>query len=280
MKRIATIQDISCLGKCSLTVALPIISAFGVEACVVPTAVLSTHTMFNNFTFCDLTGELIPIKEHWQKEGFKFDALYSGYLGSFKQLEIVKEYFTDFKTESNIVFIDPVMADNGKLYPGFTVEFAHEMAKLCSVADIIVPNITEASFMLDKPCILSGYSEEYIKDMLLGLTALGCKIAVLTGVSFESGKIGVMGYDSVKKEFFSYYNDRVDAQYHGTGDIFSSTTLGALMKGYTLVESLKIAADYTADCIRLTKETPNSETYGVEFERVLPKLVKQISKDE
>ena len=274
MKRVATIQDISCLGKCSLTVALPIISAFGIETCVVPTAVLSTHTMFKGFTFRDLTCDLTSIKEHWVKEGFTFDALYSGYLGSEEQLEIVKDYFTTFKTDKNFIVIDPVMADNGKLYPGFTVEFAKKMASLCKVADIIVPNLTEACFMLDEEYIESGYGEDYVKNILKKLVGLGSKIAILTGVSFESGKIGVLGYDG--KEFFSYYNDLVDARYHGTGDIFSSTLVGGIVKGYTLLDSVKIAADYTAECIKVTKNTPDAVSYGVEFEKVLPKLIKTI----
>lgn len=275
MKRVATIQDISCLGKCSLTVALPIISAFGIETCVVPTAVLSTHTMFKEFTFRDLTSDLTAIKEHWLKEGFAFDALYSGYLGSEEQLSIVKDYFTTFKTPDNFIVVDPVMADNGKLYPGFTVEFAKKMATLCGVADIIVPNITEASIMLDEEYIESGYSRAYIENMLKKLHALGCKTAILTGVSFEKGKIGVMGYNG--KEFFEYYNDLVDARYHGTGDIFSSTLVGGIVKGLSLLDSLKIAADYTAECISVTKNTENSIWYGVEFEKVLPKLIQTLN---
>jgi pyridoxine kinase len=127
MKRIVTIQDISCVGKCSLTVALPIISAMGVETAVVPTAVLSTHTAFKDFTFRDLTEDISPIAEHWKKETIDFDAIYTGYLGSFEQLNLVSKFIDDFKTEKNIVFIDPVMADNGKLYPGFTQEFADKM---------------------------------------------------------------------------------------------------------------------------------------------------------
>ena len=275
MKRVATIQDISCLGKCSLTVALPIISAFGIETCVVPTAVLSTHTMFKEFTFRDLTSDLTAIKEHWLKEGFAFDALYSGYLGSEEQLSIVKDYFTAFKTPDNFIVVDPVMADNGKLYPGFTIEFAKKMAALCGVADIIVPNITEASIMLDEEYIESGYSRTYIENMLKKLHALGCKTAILTGVSFEKGKIGVMGYNG--KDFFEYYNDLVDARYHGTGDIFSSALVGGIVKGLSLLDSLKIAADYTAECISVTKNTENSIWYGVEFEKVLPKLIQSLN---
>ena len=201
--------------------------------------------------------------------------MYSGYLGSEEQLSIVKDYFTAFKTPDNFIVVDPVMADNGKLYPGFTVEFAKKMATLCGVADIIVPNITEASIMLDEEYIESGYSRAYIENMLKKLHALGCKTAILTGVSFEKGKIGVMGYNG--KEFFEYYNDLVDARYHGTGDIFSSALVGGIVKGLSLLDSLKIAANYTAECISVTKNTENSIWYGVEFEKVLPKLIQALN---
>ena len=276
MKRIMTIQDISCLGKCSLTVALPIVSAFGIETCVVPTAVLSTHTQFKSFTFRDLTCDLNDIKEHWQSEGFEFDAIYTGYLGSEKQLEIVENYFKTFKRENNLIVVDPVMADNGKLYKGFTLEFAKKMANLCRFADIIVPNMTEASFMLDIPYVESGYSVDYIKNVLYKLTNLGCKTAILTGISFENGKIGAMGYNSQTGEYFEYYNTKVDAQYHGTGDIFSSALVGGLVRGFDMTKAIKIAADYTAKCIETTKNTKDSVSYGVEFEKELPFLINSL----
>ena len=276
MKRIVTIQDISCVGKCSITVALPIISAMGIETSILPTAVLSTHTMFSGFTFRDLTSDITPITEHWKREKFAFDAIYTGYLGSFEQLDLVAGIFKDFKTADNLIFVDPVMADNGKLYPGFTPEFARAMAKLCGLADVIVPNLTEAAFMLGEPCCLSGYDEKYIKDTLKKLTALGARCAVLTGVSFEPGKVGLMGYDSVKDEFFSYYHRKLAVSFHGTGDVFASTAVGALMRGKTLAEALEIAADNTLESIELTIADPEHENYGVRFERAMPKLLKRL----
>lgn len=167
MKRVVTIQDVSCIGKCSATVALPIISVMGSECAVVPTAVLSTHTMFQGFTFRDLTCDISGIVEHWKKENFKFDSIYTGYLGSFEQLQLVSDFIDTFKTDSTSVIIDPVMADNGKLYPGFTPEFAVAMGKLCGKADVIVPNLTEAAFMLEEPYRGSGYDEAWVKDHLL-----------------------------------------------------------------------------------------------------------------
>ena len=276
MKRVVSIQDISCVGKCSLTVALPIISAMGIETAILPTAVLSTHTMFSGFTFRDLTCDITPIVEHWKKEKFEFDAIYTGYLGSFEQLDLVDKFFTDFKRDNNLIFVDPVMADNGKLYPGFTPEFARAMAKLCRQADVVVPNLTEAAFMLGEECCLAGYDEEYIKTTLKKLTALGAQCAVLTGVSFDPGKLGFMGYDSVRDEFFSYYHQRLNVSFHGTGDVFASTAVGALVRGKSLAEALQIASDNTLESLALTIADPEHENYGVRFERALPKLLKTL----
>ena len=215
MKRILTIQDISCLGKCSITIALPVISAMGVETVILPTAVLSTHTMFKNFTFKDLTDQLEPIVNHWKSENVKFDAIYTGYLGSAQEIEIVKHIFEEFADENTLKFVDPVMADNGKLYAGFDEEYARLNASLCAVSDIVVPNITEA-------CLMTGteyrteYDEEYIKSLLQKLYHLGAKKPVITGVSLLPNKTGVYGYDSKTKEYFSYQNDKIGVSYHGS----------------------------------------------------------------
>ena len=275
MKRIVTIQDISCVGKCSLTVALPIISAMGVEAAILPTAVLSTHTMFQNFTVKDLTDQIEPIAEHWKKENFAFDAVYTGYLGSFEQIDLMKKFFEDFKSESNILFVDPAMADNGKLYPAFDEAFAKHMATLCAKADIIVPNITEACFMTGME-YKAEYDEAYVKEMLIRLSNLGAKIAILTGVSFSEGTTGVMGYDKTTGEFSYYSHAKHPQSFHGTGDIFSSTCVGAMMNGMDWKEAVKVAADYTAECIRLTLEDPAKPWYGVNFEQAIPYLVERL----
>lgn len=276
MKRIITIQDISCVGKCSLTVALPIISAMGVETAILPTAVLSTHTMFSGFTVKDLTDQIVPIAEHWKKEQFTFDAIYTGYLGSFEQIEIVSKFFDDFKTESNLIVVDPVMADNGKLYPAFDEAYAKENTKLCSKADLIVPNLTEASFMTGLP-YKTEYDRAYITDMLDALAKLGPKYVALTGVSFEEGRIGIMGLNTETGEYFEYYTERVPVSYHGTGDIFSSVVVGALTRGRSLPEAFRIACDYTKDTIAYTYRKAGADMYGVDFEVTLPQLVKRIN---
>jgi len=276
MKKILTIQDISCFGKCSLTVALPIISAMGVETVILPTAVLSTHTMFKNFTFKDLTDQLIPITDHWKNEGITFDAIYTGYLGSAEEIEIAEEIFDKFKTDDTLIFIDPVMADNGKLYPAFDLEYAKLNAKLCGKADVIVPNITEACFMTDTE-YKETYDESYITELLGKLAQLGAKKVVLTGVSLSEGKTGVYGIDTATGEKIIYQNDRVDAAYHGTGDVFASVSVGALMRGLSMNEAFKLAADYTADTIRTTLANPENPWYGVDFEATLPELIAKLS---
>ena len=277
MKRIMTIQDISCVGKCSLTVALPIISAAGVEAGILPTAVLSTHTMFSKYTFCDLTDEITPIADTFKSLDIDFDAIYTGYLGSFEQLELVGKFMDDFKREGTLVLIDPVMADNGVLYKGFTEQFAASMAKLCAKADIVVPNLTEASFMLGIP-YNPNYDEDYIRDVLKKLTALGCPKAALTGISFENDKIGVYYYDSEKDSYFSYYNEKLPTSFHGTGDIYASSALGAMMRGISIEDSLAIAVDYTLECMKETMADKNHRFYGVNFETALPYYIDSINK--
>lgn len=276
MKRILTIQDISCVGKCSLTVALPIISAFGVEASVLPTAVLSTHTAFNGFTFRDLTDDMIGVANHWKEQKIGFDAIYTGYLGSFKQIDIVSKIFDDFKTDNNFILVDPVMADNGKLYHGFDQDFADKMATLCSKADLIVPNLTEASFMLHQEYITKGYDEKYIQDTLINLAKLGAKISILTGVCLNGKDLGVYCYDSINDKFFSYYREHLPESFHGTGDVFASTLLGGLSIGFSHQKALEIAVDYTVESINKTINNPNKNWYGVDFESALPYLIKRI----
>ncbi len=280
MKRVVSIQDISCVGKCSLTVALPIISAMGVECGILPTAVLSVHTAFKSFTFDDLTDQIEPISQSWLENEIDFDAIYTGYLGSFEQLELVSRFFDEPRKDGTLIFVDPAMADNGALYKGFTPEFARAMgAVVCSKADIIDPNITEAAFMLGAEYKEDGsYDEDYVRELLQGLVALGPKKAVLTGVSLEPGSCGVYGLDGKTGQYFSYFNELVDARFHGTGDVFSSTTVGALLNGLELDEALAVAADYTVACIKATISQPDHNWYGVDFETEIPYLLKLIGK--
>ena len=272
MKRILTIQDISCFGKCSLTVALPLLSAMGIETVILPTAVLSTHTMFKGFTCKDLSDQLRPITDHWKKEGITFDAICTGYLGTEEEIDTVIDIIKTFRNENTLVFVDPAMGDNGKLYPAFDAHYAEKNADLCAVADIADPNITEGSYLTGLP-YQETYTEDYVKEMLSALAALGTKTPILTGVSLSEGKTGAMGYDTEKKEYFCYQNDKIPAAYHGTGDIFSSVLAGAFVLGIDRTEALKIAADYTANTIAETQKDPADPWYGVNFEATIPQLI-------
>ncbi len=276
MKRIISIQDISALGKCSLTVALPIISAMGIECAVVPTAVLSTHTQFKGWTFHDLTDEMDPIADHWKKEGFTFDAIYTGYLGSFRQVDIVKRYFRDFGNGARII-VDPAMADNGKLYAGFTPDFPLKMAELLDGADLVLPNLTEACFLLGKE-YRENYDRAYITSILEGLLACGAKNAALTGVSFEEGRLGVVSMSGENGNISEYYTERLPVNFHGTGDIYSSAAVGAYMSGMSIPDSLALAADYTVECMRLTLAEKDHNWYGVNFEQAIPYLIERMKK--
>ena len=274
MKRVLSVQDISCVGKCSLTVALPIISAAGLETSILPTAVLSTHTAFKNFTFRDLTGDLQAIADHWLAEKINFDGIATGYLGSFRQIELVEKLFADFYHEGMLRFVDPAMGDNGKLYVGFDENFARRMGELCGKADIIVPNLTEAVFMLGEEYPDGNCSIDYIKSLLKRLTALGCPVAALTGVSPEEGKCGVMAYDSRSGEYCEYYSEKLPVSFHGTGDVFSSACFAALMRGQSLEKALRTAVEYTVESIRQTIAYPGHNWYGVDFESATPLLLK------
>ncbi len=281
MKRVATVQDISCFGKCSLTVALPIISAMGVECSVVPTAVLSTHTGgFSGYTFRDLSEDIPKISEHWKSINLKFDALYTGYLGSAEQIDMMKELFATFGSSDTLKFVDPAMADNGKLYTGFGDEFPKKMRELCSVADIIVPNMTEATLMLGEQ-FCRDYSMDYVEQLLKRLCSMGCRQAVLTGVIIErDGKRlqGAVAYNDESGEYCEYFAEDIPYSFHGTGDVFSSALCGAMVLGNSMERSLEIAVEYTVDCIKRTLPDYEDHPYGVKFEECISYLCKLISK--
>ena len=272
-KRLLTIQDISCVGQCSLTVALPIISACGIETSVLPSAVLSTHTAgFTDYTFKDLTDEMPKIRQHWEKEGIKFDAVYTGYLGSAKQIEYVKDIFSSVKKENGLTIVDPAMADNGKLYVGFDKDFAEAMKDLCKDADYIVPNLTEACLLTGVP-YTPDYDEEYIKSIIEKLNALGCKNIIFTGVSYDKKSTGVLvSLDGSNKY---YKHPLLPVVCHGTGDIYASAFVGSFMRGKNAYDAAKIAADYTFECIKATVGD-ESHWYGSKFEPLLGKLIKAL----
>ena len=272
-KRILTIQDISCVGQCSLTVALPIISACGIETSVLPSAVLSTHTSgFTGFTCRDLTDDMPDICAHWKKEGITFDGIYTGYLGSAKQIEYVKNIIHDTAAKDCLVVIDPAMADNGKLYPAFDEAYVEEMKKLCSDADYLLPNITEACFLAGVE-YCEKYDEEYIRELVNKLIDLGAKNVILTGVSYKEESTGVVVFENGNYEY--YEHKQIAGGIHGTGDIYASAFVGAKLRGKTAMEAAKIAANYVVECILESKNDPD-HTYGARFEPVLGKLIQML----
>ncbi|MBR5192511.1 MAG: pyridoxamine kinase [Clostridia bacterium] len=272
-QRILTIQDISCVGQCSLTVALPILSACGIETAILPSAVLSTHTAgFKGYTFRDLSEDMPKINQHWKSENITFSAIYTGYLGSAKQIDYVLDIVKSTLKEGGKFIVDPAMADNGKLYPGFDDEYVNAMKKLCVNADYILPNITEA-------CFLAGleykevYDGEYINSILKALTEMGCKNVILTGVSYTEGRTGIVVYENGKYEY--YEHEKLANSCHGTGDIYASSFVGAFVNGKSAYESAKIAGDYTVECIKETAKC-GSHWYGAIFETSLAKLIEKI----
>ena len=273
-KKVLTVQDISCVGQCSLTVAMPVISACGVETCVLPSAVLSTHTGgFSGFTFTDLTDDMPKIKEHWEKENIKFDCIYTGYLGSNKQIEYVKDLFSLLKN-GGITVVDPAMADNGKLYYGFDDAFVKEMASLCAKADYVLPNVTEACFMTGVE-YKSTYDRAYVDLLIEKLTALGCKNIVLTGISYTADTTGVVVYENGIYQYYEHL--KMPKGCHGTGDIYASAFVGGLMNDKSAFDSAKIAADYVLECIKDTA-TEENHWYGAKFEPSLYKLITALRK--
>lgn len=272
-KKILTIQDISCVGQCSLTVALPILSACGLETCILPSAVLSTHTAgFSGFTFRDLTDDMPEIQEHWKKENIKFKAIYTGYLGSVKQVGYVQNILNTMGTEDCVRIVDPAMADNGKLYSIFNDEYVAAMRGLCSSADILIPNITEACFLADVE-YRETYDENYVNELLDKLSTLGVKTIVLTGVSYVPEKTGVIIYENGKIRY--YEHDKISKGCHGTGDIYASAFTGALMNDKDVFTAAKIAADYTVRCI-INTQGDADHWYGAKFETALRDLMDMI----
>jgi len=276
-KRIAAIHDISCFGRCSLTVALPIISAAGIETSVIPTAVLSTHTGgFTGFTYRDLTDDIMPIVDHWVSLGLGFDAIYTGFLGSFEQIDLVASVFDKLSSDKTMVFVDPVMADNGKLYTIFPNDFPAGMKKLCAKADVIIPNITEAVFMLNEEYKEGPYDRGYIESLLKRLGMIGARKIVLTGVFFNDEELGAAAYDTETGEIGYAFSERIEGYYHGTGDVFGSALVASVIKGRSLNESLAVAVDFTAGSIRRTKDAGTDIRFGVNFEEGIPGLLKDL----
>lgn len=265
--RVLTVQDLSCVGQCSLTVALPILSACALETAVLPTALLSTHTGgFRGYTFHDLTGEMPEILSHWRSEGLRFDAVYTGYLGNAAQAELVRALPDTLAAPGAPVIVDPAMADNGRLYAGFDEPFVQAMKALCGRADYLLPNLTEACLLTGTP-YRAVYDGAYITELLARLRETFPAAIVLTGIGGHAGETGVAV--SSRTETSRYRHRRIPRACHGTGDVFASVFTGALLRGLPPYRAARAAADFTLACIEGTEP---SHWYGVRFEPLLPKL--------
>ncbi|MBR5187578.1 MAG: pyridoxamine kinase [Clostridia bacterium] len=274
-KKVLAIHDISCLGRCSLTAAIPIISVSGAEVVPLPTAVLSTHTGgFLDFAFRDLTADMRSIADHWKKLGVRFDVIYTGYLGSLEQVTIVKEIIRDFSSADTLVVVDPVMADAGEYYSLITPDFAIGMRELCEMADIIMPNMTEAAFLLGEEYVEHRTQNE-VETILRKLARLGPKKIVLSGVSSEDcSMIGAAAYDAFSDEISYTLAEKIEGFYHGTGDTFASALIAALTRNMKINEATKVAVEYTLACIRRTHTEGTDTRYGVDIENEFPTLMR------
>lgn len=269
--KILTIQDISCFGQCSITVALPMISAFGIETAVLPSAVLSTHTSgFTDYTVRDLTEDLPAIRKHWESEGILFDAIYTGFIASAEQMDYIKDIIDSRLNPGGLVFVDPAMADHGEFYNGFDQDFADEMGELCKLGDFILPNTTEACFILHKPW-KEKFTKEEMLEMANELSSFTKRYVVLKGYENEDNELGMIVLDKKDSSVQIVYNDKVDYVSHGTGDVFASSFVGSVMVGKSPTQAAKIAGEFTKKAIEKTIGDENHK-YGVKFEQVIPEL--------
>jgi pyridoxine kinase len=270
---VAAIHDLSGFGRCSLTVAIPILSAMGVQCCPLPTAFLSTHTGgFQGFTFLDMTDEMPKVAAHWKSLGLHFQAIYSGFLGSERQIGLVADFIREFRQADTVVVVDPVMGDNGRPYQTYTPAMCAGMARLAELADVITPNLTEASFLLgrdyqDLP--VAGSDESRWRQVARELSLGGRRSVVLTGVSLTPDKTGAMCFDAATGQLEAVQTDFIAHPLHGTGDVFSSVLTGALVKGAPLVDSARQAAEFVRACAVRTVAQDLPLREGVDFEPLL-----------
>lgn len=272
--RVAAIHDLSCFGRCSLTIVMPVLSAMGVQCCPLPTALLSTHTGgFQGNTFLDLTDQMRPVAAHWKAEGVTFDAVYTGFMGSREQMALTEQLIRDFRRPGCRIIVDPVMGDHGKAYRTYTPEMCRAMAELAALADVITPNATEAALLLGEEYkSLRLDREADCRRWCEALSLEGRRSVVLTGVSFGEDTVGAACFerDTGLTEFAAA--PLVSGQFHGTGDLFASILSGALVRGQPLAEAARLAAEFTSRCVRRTWEADVSRREGVDFEPLLWRL--------
>lgn len=275
-KRAVLINDISCLGRCSLTAAMPIISACGIESVPLPTGIFSAHTEFEGFVKKDLTDKIGEITNHWKSLGERFDCIYSGYLASCEQAESVRSFLLDFKKSDTLYICDPVMGDNGSFYKGIDDSFISEMRFLCSLADIIVPNVTEACMLTGTEMPDKNYGMDFIKELLISLRNLGSARVVITGVDFDDGQIGCAVYDSLTGKANMFFTPKSEGRFPGTGDVFAAALTAAVMNGKDFADAVQIAMGFTCKCVEATSDSDTDRKYGLCFETEIKNLIKSV----
>ncbi len=270
MKRAVTLQDISCAGKCSITVALPVLSCLETETIVIPTSLLSNHTAFESYTAFDLSDKILALSQGIAHNNIRFDAIYTGYLGSKDQINEIHSFVERYRTDRSVFIADPAMADNGRLYSGLPDDFAQSMASLISIADVIIPNLTEACLLLGRDYRApESYESSEIMEMLSSLASMGPGRVIITGVHSGPDSIGAMCFDMEYNRYSSSFRKKHEGIYLGTGDIFASVVTGCMLKDLPLEKAMENAVDFVGRCIEETDKDPEKRWYGVSFEKCL-----------
>ncbi|MGX8705424.1 MAG: pyridoxamine kinase [bacterium] len=271
-KRILAVHDISCVGRCSLTVALPVLSAMGFETSILPTSILSTHTGgFEGYTYRDLAADMDPIVDHWRALGLRFDAIFTGWMGTHRHIEKLSHLLDAFSDGAALI-VDPVMGDNGRLYATLDDAYVAAMRTLSARADVLLPNITEAALLTGTDYPFPGYDRAWVEAMLRRLVGMGAGTAVLTGVTLRPGRIGAAALDGKRGQFVYFDEDYIPGMWHGAGDVFASVLTGAILRGQAMPKALRQAVDFTARCIRRTQRAATDERLGLQFEPELGEL--------
>lgn len=272
-RRIAVIQDLSCIGRCSLAVAMSVLPVMGAETAVLPTAILSCHTAFDSFTFLDFTPEAEKIMEKWRQLELRFDAIYIGYLGSLRLVDLTRRFISLFRSEDAQVILDPAFGDHGKLYTGFDMDYVRAMKALCTEADIILPNVTEACFLLDIPYAPDEKITDLLGERAQELIGRNLKNVLITSCRFPGNQTGLI---CVGENRFSYPHEQLDLACHGSGDLFASVFSGLMLKCPDVERAARAAADFTFDCIRHSMNCRDHRWYGVDYEAMLPDLARRM----
>ncbi len=277
-RQIIAIQDLSCMGRCSATVSLPIISVAGIKVNIIPTAILSTQTDgFTDYTFKDLTEDMLPIAKHWSSLNLQYDAIYTSFLGSLEQMEVVQQIISKLASEKTLRFVDPVLGDGGELYSCYNEKFVENMRKLCALADVITPNVTEAALLTGKEYREGILDKEYLLELLEELSTLGVKrFIVITGACFSEERTGVAVYDCLKRKASFFMTPAVIGRFPGAGDVYASSLLASILNNINMEKSAEIALKFTSRCINSSVLAGTEPRYGLDFEKNLKYLAEDI----